>query len=223
MRQDKCAVPIGGDAAPTFQTQRLLAADPKLPLDHEVGAPKCFIHIAAFVLSLNEVVVRAGVMHKRRVVLSPKPRIRHRRQRFVVNLDEFHGIFGGGAILSHDGADRLATKPDLIDCEPVLDRLAPGETVGHAAERINLSQKLLARQHFDYSGQFPRLTGVDRTEAGVGMLTAQKGYVVRARQPDIIEEAAFALDQRDCLVRQHRRANGPLIDEARIRHQTNPL
>ena len=73
------------------------------------------------------------------------------------------------------------------------------------------------------AGQLPRLAGIDGIEPGVGMLTAQKGHVIHAGQLDVVEEAAVTLDQRDRLVRDHRRADHPLIDEARIRHQANSL
>ena len=148
-------------------------------------------------------------MHQRRVVALAQARIGHHRQRFVVDLDKLHGVFGGGPVLGHHRADRLAAEPHLVDREPVLDRFAAGEAVGHAAERIDLPQQLLAGQHFDHAGQFPRLAGVDRAQPGVGMLAAQEGHVIHARQLDIVQETAVALDQRDGLVRQHRRARRP--------------
>ena len=70
-------------------------------------------------------------------------------------------------------------------------------------------------------GSFRAFADIDRVEPGVGMLAAQKRHVVHARQLDVVEKAAVTLDQRDCLVGNHRRSNHPLIDEARIRHQTN--
>ena len=115
----------------------------------------------------------------------------------VADFDELGRVFGGGAILRHDCADRLATEPDLVDGEPVLDRLAAGEAVGHAAERFDLSQQLLAGQHRDYAGQSARFRRIDRADTRMGMLAAQKSHVVHARQADIVEEAAVAFDQRD--------------------------
>src|SRR5579862_9262891 len=57
----------------------------------------------------------------------------------------------------------------------------------------------------------------------MGVLAAQKRDVVHAGQPNVVEEAAVALDQWDSLVGHHRRPDGLLIDEARIRHRTSSL
>ncbi len=55
------------------------------------------------------------------------------------------------------------------------------------------------------------------------VLAAQERHVVHALQLDVVEEAAEALDQRDGLVGQNRRAHRALIDEALIRHHANSL
>ena len=52
--------PIAGDTAAAFQAQRLLAADLELPLDHGVGVAERFVHLAALVLALDEIIIRAG-------------------------------------------------------------------------------------------------------------------------------------------------------------------
>ena len=202
--------PITGDAAPPFQAQRLLAADAELALDHEMSVAECLVHFAALVLPLDEIVIRARVMDKGRVVLLARRGSVTTGNGLVIDLDEVHRVFGSGPILGDDGADRLAAEPHLVDGEPVLHRLAAGKAVGHAAEWIDLSKKLLARQHLDDAGQLSRLGGIDGIKPGVGVLAAQERHVVHARQLDVVEKAAIALDQRDRLVGDDRRPNHPL-------------
>ena len=220
-RQRERIFAITGDTAAAFQAERLLAANAELPLDHQVSVAERRVDVAAFVLALDEIVVLAGVMNERRIVLLAQARVCHRGQWVVIDLDEVASIFRGSAILGDNRTDGLAAETHLVDGKPVLDQLATGEPVGHAAKRIDLAEQLLACEHLDDAGQLPRLPDIDRVEAGVRMLAAQKRQVVHARQLDVVEKAAVTLDQRDCLVRNHRRSNRPLIDEARIRHQTN--
>ena len=72
-------------------------------------------------------------------------------------------------------------------------------------------------------GSFRASLDIDGIEPGVGVLAAQKRHVVHARQLDVVEKAAVALDQRDRLVGDHRRPDHPLIDEAGIRHHASSL
>ena len=220
-RQAERAFPIAGDAAAAFQAKRLLAADLELALDHEMRGGKRFVHLAALELALDQVIVRAAIVDQRRAVFFATPRIGHDRQGFVVDLDQLGRVFGGGAVFRHHRADRLAAEPDLVDGEPVLDQLAAGEAVGHAAERLDFAQQLLAGQHRDHAGQGAGLRGVDRADTRMRVLAAQKSHVVHARQADVVEEAAVAFDQRDRFVGHYRRADRSLIDETCIRHRAD--
>ena len=74
--QRERAFPISGDAAPALQAERLLAADAELALDHEMGVTKRFVHIAALVFALDQVVVRARVVHERGIVALAQARDR---------------------------------------------------------------------------------------------------------------------------------------------------
>ena len=66
---------IAGDAAAPLQAQRLLAADLELPLHHDIGVAEYLVDVAALVLALDEIVVRAGVVDQRRVVFFAQARI----------------------------------------------------------------------------------------------------------------------------------------------------
>ena len=178
-----------------------------------MGVAKRLLDVAALILALDQIIVGAGVVHARRVVALAAPRVGHRRQRLIIDLDQLGGVLGGGAVLGHHGADRLAENRTLSTASQCCTNSPPEKRFGMLRNGSTLPSSSWPVSTLMTPGKAPRLGGVDRFQPRVRMLAAQKRHVIHAGQLDVVEETAVALDQRHRLV--------GITDEPTIRWLTN--
>jgi hypothetical protein len=114
----------------------------------------------------------------------------HRRQRLVVDVDQFEGVVGDVGVLGHHAGDLLALHPDLVGRQHRL---------GVARERRHPCQVVLGEQlagdDRDHAGERLRRRGVDRIDPGVRQRAAQDRHVQHAGQLDVLDVVAPALQE----------------------------
>ena len=116
------------------------------------------------------------------------------RERLVFDLDQFGGVGGGVAVFGDHEGDFLVLKQHLAVGQHHLhvagERRHPGEVDGF---------QRLGGEHRDDAGHGRGLGGVDLLDAGVRVRRADEVAVEHARQFQIVDVIALALDEADVL------------------------
>ena len=118
-----------------------------------------------------------------------------RRQLLVVDLDQLDRVGRDVAVVGDHEHDLLVLEQHLAVGEHCLDV---------ARERRHVVQvqrlQVLGREHRPHARQRLGLRGVDRLDARVAVLAAHEVAEQHARQPQVVDVVAFALDEADVLL-----------------------
>ena len=138
-------------------------------------------------------------MGARRILGQRVAAVGDRRQRFVFDFDKLRGVFGDVAVVGDHAGHRLAGEAHFVLRQHVIQaRLFDRRMRHQQRQRVPL-------QHFgqvgegDYrmhAGYGERSAFVDIAEPGVRVGAAHEGRVQHAGDLDVVDEAAFAAQQR---------------------------
>ena len=135
-------------------------------------------------------VVAPLVVHERRVRFQGSFHVGDRLQGFVLDLDEFRGVFRNVAVGRDDRGDHVADKAHLV-----VGQHAPvARLVGRHLVRIELDaqrgdrvQHVMTGQHAPHPGQSRGRLDVDRPDPGVGIRTADEGDRQHVGQVQVVD------------------------------------
>ena len=112
------------------------------------------------------------------------------RQRVVVDLDQLEGVVGDVGVLGDHAGDLLALHAHLVGGQHGLGVAGQGRHPG----QVVLGQQL-AGDDRHHPGEGLGGRGVDRVDPGVGDRAAQDRHVQHARQVDVVDVVAPALEE----------------------------
>ncbi len=205
-----------GDHAACLERRRVAAGIDDVARDDDVGLGEGAVRrllVSGLPQRAREVVDLPGlvVADQRRIGIERLAGVDDRRQRLVVDVDQFERVVGRVLVGRDHERDLLPLEPDLVAREHglrvVRDRRHPREP-----ERLEVLRG-------DDGGDVrvsERPRRVDRPDARVRVRAAQHGPVDHSREPDVVEVAPLAADEaRVLLALQATEADRPLGGRAR--------
>ena len=170
------------------------------------------VDVAVAHVELGEQVVRRLAMRFRRAGAKGGAAVGGRGQRLVVDVDERRRILGDISIVRHHDGERLPDMHRLVARErravEVL-LVARARQPDHHVLGREMRQEVRADEDRMHAGQRSRGCFVDAPDRGMRMRAAHEGGVQHAGEPDIVDEAAFALQQWLVFEPGHRAADDP--------------
>ena len=116
----------------------------------------------------------------------------HERQRLIVDVDLFGGVFGERAAVGDHRRDPFAGVAGLPDRERIAPHVRRIEAVH---QRIDRRGELLAGQHVVHARHRQRGGGIDRDDARGRMLRRQHRHMQHAVERDVGDVMAVARDE----------------------------
>ena len=124
--------------------------------------------------------------------------VHHRRQRFIVDLDQFGGIARLTQRLGDDERDAVADEAHLFGIEDRLERavaLGSAEVLGHqvGGEAAQLLRhRVSAGEHTEHARRGLGLGNVDALDASVGVRRQHRHPVALPGQADVVDVASLS-------------------------------
>ena len=161
-------------------------------------------------------IVRRLVPHRRRAGLDRILDADDRRQRLVVDLDQFGGVSRLRSVSATTKATRSPTARTLSAFEDRAQRaeaFRAAHVLGHrrrqAAELVG--RDIGAGEHGEHAGRGLGLGGIDALDAGMGVRRHDHDAVALLRQVDVVDIAAAAGDETRVLDPGHGLTDAELV------------
>ena len=163
-------------------------------LDDHIGLSKPLGRIALFIGKMGGDVAGRGAdfahgvgahffVQQRGVALHRRADIHHRRQRFVVNLDEGQGFFGGVGVDGGHCCHRVALEQRLVAGQHMVGGvLQPGVVAAQFLFGEGGERQIFGGDHRLHAGMGGGFGGVDGLDAGVGIRAAENFGVEQSVQ-----------------------------------------
>ena len=177
---------------------------------HVVRVRERALDVAPVVDALPREVAAGLVVEHGNVVLLRLARVRDRRQRLVLDLDELAGVARELARLGHDGDHGLADEARPPDGEGVVLHVRAGRR-GDLEERVGEDRHLVAGERPVHARSLERLRDVDRADLRVRVRRADEPDVAHPVALHVVDEHALTLDEPPVLLARRRDAHEPLL------------
>ena len=188
-------IPVGDDGA-RLVGDAGMAAEHEGRLDDFVGRGEAPVGIARLVAALEGEVVAERRMDHRRAGLERGLGIGDGGELLVIDNNKRAGILGLCPAPRDDRGDRLALPAGAVDCDRVLRRrLDALQMREHADPGCDHLRKLGAGDDRDHARRGFRRNSVELEDAGMRVRRAHEGDVHHARQHDVADILAAALDE----------------------------
>ena len=191
-----CGVPhrqLAGGSAPLCQRgPRLhrIRNEPLLDnpfLDDDLGVPERRVDVAAGHHPVEGLVVRHISVQLRRTGSESQLRIGHRRQRFVLDLDEIERVVRLIDGLGHDDRDDVADVADRFGADGFVHRDLQVRVRQQPGARDRFERRdIPARVDSQHAGGLPGPVGIDPADARVCVRAAEHGGVHHAREREVV-------------------------------------
>ena len=162
-----------------------------------VGLPEALLDIAEVTMNVDIDVVAKGdtlFVQDRRARLHGDFRIEHRRQDFVIDVEQAAGFFRGSLGLGHHGRDPLAYEAHhIVEHVGVVGIY---EVILMGRRRVELARHILPGEDFDDAGHGKSALALDGLDACMRMRRAQHFQVQRAFHHHVERVACLAGDDR---------------------------
>ena len=161
-------------------------------------------------VELGKEVVRRLAMHQGRAGGERRAAVRGRGQRLVVDVDERRCVFGNVAIIGHHDRHSLADMHHLVARERRTIQILLIARARQADDHElggEVRHDVGAREDGVHARQRERGRLVDAADRSVRMRAAHEGGVQHPGHPDVVDEAALALEQRLVFQPRHRAAD----------------
>ena len=157
-----------------------VALEKEFVFEDAVGSGEARVHIAELEVHFFVDVVRAAriLVQFREVVAQRGVDGHHRRQRFVLDVDQLKGFLGGELVVSDDRGDWVADVADSIDREDVF--------IGTRRQDAVFHREICAGHDRHDAGHAERTRSVDPFHPRVGEFAAEQLAEKHARQHDIV-------------------------------------
>ena len=165
-----------------------------LDLHDLVGLGERSVEVAPLVGAFPHQVPAGVLVDRGRAGIERVARIRDRRDRLVLDLDELRRVARELARLGDDGDDRLADVAHLAHRERKVLQVRSGHR-RDLEERIGQRGDLLAGQRPVDAGDLLGLRDVDRRDVRMRVRRAHEVDVAHAVALDVVDEDALALDE----------------------------
>ena len=165
------------------------------------------VHVAIGDFIGDDAIIAELAAHRRGAL---DPGIGRRRQYVVIDGDEGCGVLGDIAIFGHDNRDRLADEGHFAVGErerPALIELGAGIRGPHHAPLLQHRRQIIEREHRDHARQRPGGAGIDASDQRMRMRAARESGDQNAGRGDVVDEAAFAGQERTVFNAQDARSD----------------
>ena len=191
--------------------------------DHHGGPREPARRIAGAEPLVRDEVAGQALIDARRIRRERALDARYRRQRLVDHLDARSGVLGEVAVGRHDAGDGIADEAHLVDRQrAALDRQQALDRRRQPQRRCPL-RNLTSGDDRMHAAETARVIAVDRDNARMGVRRAQEVGMQRARDRDVVEEAAAAGEEAAVFAPQQRPADGRILAHARASSRLAPL
>ena len=160
-------IEVGNDGI-GFQGKGTVARKDETFLEHQVGFLECLIHVTIVQQPMTANVVSKFLVKEGRVRLQSSLAVHNGRQRFVLDLDQFHGVLGHIASRGNHHGYRLSHVANLSYRGTVVlkgCRYTNREGFAHLAH-------FLPCQNGNHTGMVLCFAGVVGQNSGVGTRTS---------------------------------------------------
>ena len=210
---------IIGNSAARFQCDSRLPVDRKGFLDNDVGPRQRCIHLAGIDVDRpGDIGAQFGV-NQWRIRFQRCLGVHHRGQFFIVHLDQFGRVLGNCPGTRHDGRDGFTLPFDCISRQRRLRRGLHLTEVGQLrGPGLAHRRQVPAGNNVTHAADLPGRRGIYTGNFCMGVRAADKTDVEHARERNIVEVTAPALDEFAGV-----RSGEAGVDNKGIRHRLSSL